>query len=147
MLVIADADGPNGIAGIMGGEGSEIAPDTQTVVVEAANFERYGIARTCQALALRTDGAGRWIRGVDPYLAPQASAWTAELLVELAGGQMLPDDQDVVAALAAAGARRAAHRLRGAGPRHARSRTTRRRASWRVSASSPSPRPIRPASP
>ena len=74
MLVIADADGPNGLAGIMGGEGSEIASDTTTVVIEAANFERYGIARTCQALALRTDGAGRWIRGVDPYLAPQASA-------------------------------------------------------------------------
>ena len=99
MLVIADAEGPNGLAGIMGGEGSEIAPETTTVVVEAANFERYGIARTCQALALRTDGAGRWIRGVDPYLAPQASAWTAELLVELAGGQMLPGDQDVVGKL------------------------------------------------
>ena len=99
MLVIADAVGPNGLAGIMGGAGSEIAPDTTTVVIEAANFERYGIARTCQALGLRTDGASRWIRGVDPYLAPQASAWTAELLVELAGGQMLPDDQDVVGPL------------------------------------------------
>jgi phenylalanyl-tRNA synthetase beta chain len=95
MLVIADAKGPNGLAGIMGGEGSEIAPDTQTVVLEAANFERYGIARTSQAIGLRTDSAGRWIRGVDPYLAPQASAWAAELLVDLAGGQMLPGDQDV----------------------------------------------------
>ncbi len=99
MLVIADAEGPNGLAGIMGGEGSEIVPETQTIVIEAANFERYGIARTSQALALRTDGAGRWIRGVDPYLAPQASAWTAELIADLTGGQMLPDDQDVVGKL------------------------------------------------
>ncbi len=99
MLVIADADGPNGIAGIMGGETSSTTADTRTVVLEAANFERYGIARSVQALALRTDSAGRWIRGVDPHLAPQASAWAAELLVGLAGGQMLPDDQDVVAPL------------------------------------------------
>lgn len=95
MLVIADADGPNGVAGVMGGEGSEITDSATTVVLEAANFERFGIARACQALALRTDSANRWIRGVDPHLAPQASTWAAQLLVELAGGQMLPGDQDV----------------------------------------------------
>jgi phenylalanyl-tRNA synthetase beta chain len=99
MLVIADGDGPNGIAGVMGGEGSEIVPETETVVLEAANFERHGIARACQALALRTDSANRWIRGVDPHLAPQGSAWAAQLFVELAGARMLTDDQDVHAAL------------------------------------------------
>jgi phenylalanyl-tRNA synthetase beta chain len=95
ILVIADATGPNGIAGIMGGEGSEIVPETETVVLEAANFERHGIARACQALALRTDSAGRWIRGVDPHLAPQGSAWAAQLLVQYADARMLADDQDV----------------------------------------------------
>jgi phenylalanyl-tRNA synthetase beta chain len=99
MLVIADAIAPSGLAGIMGSEGSEIAATTSTVVLEAANFERAGIQRTCQALALRTDGAGRWMRGVDPHLAPQASVWGAELLVAHARAQMLPGDLDVVAHL------------------------------------------------
>ncbi len=99
MLVIADGEGPSGIAGVMGAEGSEISADTTTIVLEAANFERHGIARACQALALRTDSAGRWIRGVDPHLAPQASSWAAQLLVEVAGGRMLTDDQDVHAPL------------------------------------------------
>ena len=99
MLVIADADRPNGLAGIMGGEGSEIADDTRTVVIEVANFERSGIQRTCAALALRTDGSNRWCRGVDPHLAPQASAWNAQLMVELTGASLLPGDQDVVARL------------------------------------------------
>ncbi len=99
MLVIADAEGPNGLAGIMGGEHSEIAPDTTTVVIEVANFERHGIGRTCRELGLRTDGANRWIRGVDPHLAPQASAWVAELMAEMAGASMLADDQDAVAFL------------------------------------------------
>jgi phenylalanyl-tRNA synthetase beta chain len=95
MLVIADASSAHGIAGVMGAAHSEISPDTTTVVLEAANFERHGIARAAAALGLRTDSASRWIRGVDPHLAPRASAWAAQLLVELAGGQMLADDQDV----------------------------------------------------
>jgi phenylalanyl-tRNA synthetase beta chain len=95
MLVIADGDGPSGLAGIMGSEGSEIAETTTTVVLEAANFERSGIQRTCRALALRTDGAGRWMRGVDPHLAGQAGAWGAELLVAHAGAAMLPDPADI----------------------------------------------------
>lgn len=99
MLVIADAAGPSGIAGIMGGEGSEIAEATTTVVLEAANFARSGIQDTCRALALRTDGAGRWMRGVDPHVANQAGAWGAELLVAHAGAALLPDAVDLHAAL------------------------------------------------
>jgi phenylalanyl-tRNA synthetase beta chain len=99
MLVIADGDGPSGIAAVMGAEGSEISEQTTSVVLEAANFERHGVQRACAALGLYTDSARRWMRGVDPHLAPLASAWAAELLVDLAGARMLPGDQDVVAHL------------------------------------------------
>jgi phenylalanyl-tRNA synthetase beta chain len=99
MLVIADGEGPSGIAAVMGAAGSEISDATTSVVLEAANFERHGIQRACAALGLYTDSARRWMRGVDPHLAPQASAWAAELLCELAGARMLPGDQDVVAHL------------------------------------------------
>ncbi len=99
MLVIADADGPSGIAGVMGGASSEITETTTSVVLEAACFERGGIQRTSKALGLRTDGSNRWEKGVSPYLAPIASIRAAQLIVEWSGGQMLGDPQDVVADL------------------------------------------------
>ena len=98
MLVIADADGPSGVAGIMGGEHSEISGDTSTVVIEAANFERAGIMRTARTLALRTEGSNRWEKGVDPYLADQAARWAAELMVE-AGARAVPGTLDEIALL------------------------------------------------
>ena len=90
MLVIADAEGPQGIGGIMGGADSEISESSRTVVLEAANFTRSQILRTSQALGLRTDGSNRWEKGVDPHLAPVASRAAARLLVELCGARMTP---------------------------------------------------------
>jgi phenylalanyl-tRNA synthetase beta chain len=99
MLVIADAEGPSGIAGVMGGASSEITDGTTRVVLEAACFERGGIQRTSKALGLRTDGSNRWEKGVSPHLAPYASARAAELIVAWSGAQMLGDTQDVIAAM------------------------------------------------
>ncbi len=101
MLVIADGDGPSGVAGVMGGLASEITETTTRVVLEAACFERGGIQRTSKALGLRTDGSNRWEKGVSPYLAPIASVRAAELMVEWSGATMLGDPQDVVAELPA----------------------------------------------
>ena len=101
MLVIADADGPSGIAGVMGGASSEIKDGTTRVVLEAACFERGGIQRTSKALGLRTDGSNRWEKGVSPQLAPLASIRAAQLIVEWSGAQMLGEPQDVVANLPA----------------------------------------------
>jgi phenylalanyl-tRNA synthetase beta chain len=101
MLVIADADGPSGIAGVMGGASSEITDGTTSVVLEAACFERGGIQRTSKALGLRTDGSNRWEKGVSPHLAPHASVRAAELIVAWSGAQMLGDPQDVIANLPA----------------------------------------------
>ncbi len=99
MLVIADADGPSGIAGIMGGADSEIGDDTTIVVLEAANFTRAQVMRTSRKLGLRTEGSNRWEKGVDPYLAPVASRAAARLLLEVAGGKLAPDPIDVCARL------------------------------------------------
>jgi phenylalanyl-tRNA synthetase beta chain len=101
MLVIADADGPSGVAGVMGGASSEITDGTTSVVLEAACFERGGIQRTSKALGLRTDGSNRWEKGVSPHLAPLASVRAAELIVAWSGARMLGDPQDVVAELPA----------------------------------------------
>ena len=99
MLVIADAYGPSGIAGVMGGAASEIKDGTTKVVLEAACFERGGIQRTSKALGLRTDGSNRWEKGVSPQLAPLASVRAAQLIVEWSGATMLGDPQDVTANL------------------------------------------------
>ena len=99
MLVIADADGPSGVAGIMGGAASEITDETTNVVLEAATFERSGIQRTVRALGLRTDGSNRWEKGVNPHLAPIALRRASELIVAWAGASALADPQDVVASL------------------------------------------------
>jgi len=83
-LVIADADRAAALAGIMGGEETEVTEQTTTVLLEAANFEPYGLLRSSERLKLRTEGSNRWEKGVDPHLAPQAAALATELILELA---------------------------------------------------------------
>jgi phenylalanyl-tRNA synthetase beta chain len=84
-LMIADADRSVALAGIMGGEETEIAEGTTEVLLEAANFEPTGIFRTSERLRLRTEGSNRWEKGVDPYLAGPAAALATELIVQAAG--------------------------------------------------------------
>ena len=84
-LMIADADRSVALAGIMGGEETEIGERTTEVLLEAANFEPTGIFRTSERLRLRTEGSNRWEKGVDPYLAEPAARLATELLVETAG--------------------------------------------------------------
>ena len=65
-LVIADADRAVALAGIMGGEETEVSDTTTSVLLEAANFEPVSLLRTSERLALRTEGSNRWEKGVDP---------------------------------------------------------------------------------
>jgi phenylalanyl-tRNA synthetase beta chain len=83
-LMIADAERSVALAGIMGGEETEVTEQTTTVLLEAANFEPYGLLRSSERLKLRTEGSNRWEKGVDPHLAPQAAALATELIVDLA---------------------------------------------------------------
>ncbi len=85
-LLITDDSGPIGIAGVMGGESTELSADTTSVVVEAAHFEATGIFRTARRHRLHTEGAKRWERGVDPLLPAYAADRVAHLLVEHGGG-------------------------------------------------------------
>ncbi len=86
-LMIADAERVVALAGIMGGEETEISESSKDVLLEAANFEPYTIFRTSERLRLRTEGSNRWEKGVDPYLAGRAADLATELIVELAGAR------------------------------------------------------------
>lgn len=86
-LVIADADRAVALAAIMGGDETEIGEQTTSVLLEAANFEPYGIFRTSERLRHRTEGSNRWEKGVDPYLAEPAANMATELLLELTGAR------------------------------------------------------------
>ena len=82
-LVIADASRAIALAGVMGGEETEVTEQTDTVLLEAANFEPYTIFRASERLRLRTEGSNRWEKGVDPHVAAQAAMLATELLVDL----------------------------------------------------------------
>jgi phenylalanyl-tRNA synthetase beta chain len=86
-LVIADAERSVALAGIMGGEETEIGDSTTTVLLEAANFEPTGIFRSSERLRLRTEGSNRWEKGVDPHLAGPAAVLATQLIVETAGAR------------------------------------------------------------
>jgi len=86
-LLIADGKRAVALAGIMGGEETEITETTTDVLLEAANFDAHTIFRTSERLRLRTEGSNRWEKGVDPHLAPQAAALATQLIVELAGAR------------------------------------------------------------
>jgi phenylalanyl-tRNA synthetase beta chain len=86
-LVIADAERAVALAGIMGGEETEVTERTVNVLLEAANFEPVGILRSSERFRLRTEGSNRWEKGVDPHLAGQAAAFATELLVTLSGSR------------------------------------------------------------
>jgi phenylalanyl-tRNA synthetase beta chain len=82
-LMIADADRSVALAGIMGGEETEVSEHTTSVLLEAANFEPVGILRSSERLGLRTEGSNRWEKGVDPHLAGPAAVLATQLIVEL----------------------------------------------------------------
>jgi phenylalanyl-tRNA synthetase beta chain len=86
-LVIADPDRAVALAGIMGGEETEIGDATTSVLLEAANFEPFRLFRTSERLRLRTEGSNRWEKGVDPYLAGPAADLATGLLLDLTGAR------------------------------------------------------------
>jgi phenylalanyl-tRNA synthetase beta chain len=86
-LVIADAERPTAIGGVMGGANTEISDATTNVLLEAANFEPLTVLRTGERHHMRTEGQTRWEKGVDPELAGPAATYASQLLVELAGAR------------------------------------------------------------
>ena len=88
-LVIADAEKPVAIAGVMGGLDTEVGEQTTEVLLEAANFEPITILKTSERLGLRSEASNRWEKGVDPHLAEAAAVYASELIVGLAGGELV----------------------------------------------------------
>jgi len=87
-LVIADGKRGVALAGIMGGEETEVTQQTTSVLLEAANFEPVGILRSSERHALRTEGSNRWEKGVDPHVAGPAATLATRLIVELSGARL-----------------------------------------------------------
>jgi len=94
-LVIADGTHPVALAGVMGGEESEISPSTKAVLLESAWFEPVSIRRTSKSQGLHTEASHRFERGADIDMAPVALDRTAALIQELAGGEILSGMIDV----------------------------------------------------
>ncbi|MGO1975104.1 MAG: phenylalanine--tRNA ligase subunit beta, partial [Propionibacteriaceae bacterium] len=91
-LLITDESGPIGLAGVMGGESTELRDDTAAVVIEAAHFDAMTIARTSRRHKLSSEASRRFERGADPGAAYAAAHRAADLLVELAGGTISADE-------------------------------------------------------
>ena len=85
-IVVADPSGPIALAGVMGGESTEVGADTGEILVEAANWHPPSILSTSHRLGLRSEASSRFERGVDPNLSGLAVARAVELIVSLGGG-------------------------------------------------------------
>ena len=96
MLVIADDNKPIGLAGIMGGENSEIMDDTTMVVFESANFNGTSIRQTGLALGMRTEASGKFEKGLDPMMTIPAVQRACELVEMLQCGDVLGGTIDVI---------------------------------------------------
>ena len=96
MLVIADDDKAIGLAGIMGGENSEIMDDTTMVVFESANFNGTSIRQTALALGMRTEASGKFEKNLDPMMTVPAVQRACELVELLECGDVLDGTIDVI---------------------------------------------------
>ena len=96
MLVIADDTRAIGLAGVMGGENSEIMDDTTTVVFESANFDGTSIRQTALALGMRTDASGKFEKHLDPMLTLPAVQRACELVEMLECGDVLDGTIDIL---------------------------------------------------
>lgn len=94
-LLITDPSGPIAMAGVMGGENSEVSGETTTVLLESANFDPVSIARTSRKLGMNSEASMRFERGVDVGGAASAADRAIQLIKEVAGGDILAGSIDV----------------------------------------------------
>ena len=94
MALVCDAEGPSGIAGVMGGQISEVSDSTTRVLMEAATWVGPNIMRTSKALGLRSEASARFEKQLHPEQAIAAQRLAARLMVELCGARMVPGTID-----------------------------------------------------
>ena len=96
-VLVCDRDGPSGIAGIMGGERSEVSETTTRVLLEVATWNGVNILRTSRKLGLRTDASNRFEKQLHPELAIRAQRIASQLMVQLCGARLVPGTIDEAA--------------------------------------------------
>jgi phenylalanyl-tRNA synthetase beta chain len=96
-VLVCDRDGPSGIAGIMGGQVSEVSESTTRVLLEVATWNGVNILRTSRKLGLRSDASNRFEKQLHPELALRAQRIASRLLVELCGAKLVPGTIDEAA--------------------------------------------------
>ena len=96
MLVIADEHKPVGLAGIMGGENSEIVADTASVVFESANFKGSSIRKTALALGMRSEASAKFEKDLDPMMTVPAVNRACEMVELLGAGEVLDGVIDII---------------------------------------------------
>jgi phenylalanyl-tRNA synthetase beta chain len=94
-LVIADGSEPLAIAGIKGGKRAEIDAETKNIILEAANFEPANVRRTSRRVNIATDSSQRFIGGLHSELANEAMMRVAQIILEVAGGQITHAPVDI----------------------------------------------------
>jgi phenylalanyl-tRNA synthetase beta chain len=92
--LVCDAEGPSGIAGIMGGQISEVSESTTRVLMEAATWVGTNILRSSKTLGLRSEASARFEKQLHPEQAIAAQRLAAKLMVELCGARMVPGTID-----------------------------------------------------
>ncbi|HET9186053.1 MAG TPA: phenylalanine--tRNA ligase subunit beta, partial [Solirubrobacterales bacterium] len=97
-VLVCDRNGPSGIAGIMGGQVSEVSAETTRVLLEVANWNGTNILRTSRLLGLRSEASSRFEKQLHPELTMRAQRVASRLLVELCGAKLVPGTIDVAAA-------------------------------------------------
>ena len=105
-VLVCDRNGPSGIAGIMGGQVSEVSEATTRVLLEVATWNGVNILRTSRKLGLRTDASNRFEKQLHPELALRGQRIASQLMVELCGAKLVPGEIDEAAEIPEA------HRLR-----------------------------------
>jgi phenylalanyl-tRNA synthetase beta chain len=95
MVLIADADGPTSIAGVMGGARSEVEPGTTRVLMEAATWDGPNIHRTAWKLGLQSEASLRFEKQLQPEQAMEAQAVVTQLMVEACGARLVSGTVDV----------------------------------------------------
>lgn len=100
-LVIADPRGPIALAGVMGGQSSEVVGETRDVLLESAFFAPASVRRTSRRLGLASQASYRFERRVDPERVPAALDGVAAMLARLAGGSVAPGQVEDAAGMAA----------------------------------------------
>ena len=93
-VLVCDRDGPSGIAGIMGGQASEVSASTRSVLLEVACWDGVNILRTSRRLGLRSEASNRFEKQLHPELTIRAQRVASKLIVELCGARMVPGTID-----------------------------------------------------